>query len=134
MREKDGLAKAVHVENAKGATLRDQMLSIVFATIHADENSAYSALKGDYEVEQINHSADEYERDGVHTNPIESLWALVKRVYIGIHHHWSEKHMQRYLDTCVFRINRKKVSTVGRVDDLLSMAMGARLTYKELIA
>ena len=76
----------------------------------------------------------EYERDGVHTNPIESLWALVKRVYIGIHHHWSEKHMQRYLDACVFRINRKKVSTVGRVDDLLSMAMGARLTYKELIA
>ncbi len=42
--------------------------------------------------------------------------------------------MQRYLDACVFRINWKKVDTLNRVDDLLSMAMGARLTYKELIA
>ena len=45
------------------------------ATIHADENRAYGALRDDYEGEQINHSADEYERDGVHTNAIESLWA-----------------------------------------------------------
>ena len=136
MREKDGQAVAVHVEDAKGTTLREQMLRqvLVGVTIHADENSAYGALKDDYEVQQINHSADEYECDGVHTNSIESLWALVKRVYIGIHHHWSERHMQRYLDACVFRINRKKVSTVERVDDLLGMAMGARLTYKELIA
>lgn len=132
MREKDGDAKAVHVEDAQGATLREQMLRMVF--VHADENRAYGVLRDDYEVQQINHSAEEYERDGVHTNSIESLWALVKRVYIGIHHHWSEKHMQRYLDACVFRINRKKVDTIDRVDDLLGMAMGARLTYKELIA
>ena len=104
------------------------------ATIHADENSAYGALRDDYEVEQINHSADEYERDGVHTNAIESLWALVKRVYMGIHHHWSDKHMQKYLNACVFRINRKKVDTLSRVDEMLNRAMGARLTYKQLIA
>lgn len=136
MRERDGQAVAVHVEDAQGATLREQMLNqvLIGTTIHADENRAYGALKDDYEVQQINHSADEYERDGIHTNSIESLWALVKRVYVGIHHHWSEKHMQRYLDACVFRVNRKKVETLDRVDDLLGMAMGARLTYKELIA
>lgn len=136
MRERDGQAVAVHVEDAQGATLHEQMLNQVLTgtTIHADENRAYSALKDDYEVHQINHSQDEYEQDGVHTNSIESLWALVKRVYVGIHHHWSEKHMQRYLDACVFRINRKKVDAIGRVDDHLSMAMSARLTYKELIA
>ena len=104
------------------------------ATIHADENRAYGALRDDYEVEQINHSADEYERDGVHTNAIESLWARVKRVYMGIHHHWSDKHMQKDLNACVFRINRKKVDTLSRVDEMLNMAMGARLTYKQLIA
>jgi len=136
MREKDGSAKAIHVENAQGATLREQMISHVLSgsTVHADENKAYGAIKGDYDVHQINHSIEEYERDGIHTNSIESLWAVVKRVYIGIHHHWSEKHMQRYLDACVFRINRKKVDTLSRVDDLLSMGMNARLTYKELIA
>ena len=138
MREKgeDGEAMAVHVQDAKGATLHDQMLNRVLtgATIHADENRAYGALRDDYEVEQINHSAGEYERDGVHTNSIESLWALVKRVYMGIHHHWSDKHMQKYLNACVFRINRKKVDTLSRVDDMLNMAMGARLTYKQLIA
>ena len=67
-------------------------------------------------------------------NSIESLWALVKRVYMGIHHHWSDKHMQKYLNACVFRINRKKVDTLSRVDDMLNMAMGARLTYKQLVA
>ncbi len=136
MREKDGNAVAVHVEDAQGTTLREQMLSIVLtgATVHADENRAYGVLRDDYEVQQVNHSQEEYEREGVHTNSIESLWALVKRVYIGIHHHWSEKHMQRYLDACVFRINRKKVDSINRVDDLLCMAMGARLTYKQLIA
>ncbi len=136
MREKGGMAKAVHVEDANGATLSEQMNSAIHlgTTIHADENSAYGALKDDCEVEQINHSVEEYERDGIHTNSIESLWALVKRVYIGIHHHWSEKHMQKYLDACVFRVNRKETGTLERIDDLLNMAMGARLTYKELIA
>ena len=136
MREKDGNAVAVHVEDAKGETLHDQMISAILqgTTIHADENSAYGVLKDDYDVQQINHSAEEYERDGVHTNSIESLWALVKRVYIGIHHHWSEKHMQKYLDACVFRVNRKEMGTLDRIDDLLNMAIGARLTYKELIA
>lgn len=136
MREKDGDAVAVHIPDAKGETLREQMINTILhgTIIHADENRAYGTLKDDYEVHQINHSQDEYEREGVHTNSIESLWALVKRVYIGIHHHWSEKHMQRYLDACVFRVNRKKVATQDRVNDLLGMAMGARLTYKELIA
>lgn len=134
-KDKDGQAIVVHVEDAKGATLKEQMLNQVSTgtTVHADENTAYGALKDDYEVQQVN-SADEYERDGIHTNSIESLWALVKRVYVGIHHHWSEKHMQRYLDAYVFRINRKKVETLSRVGDLLTMSMGTRLTYKELIA
>ena len=57
MREKgeDGEAMAVHVQDAKGATLHEKMLNRVLtgATIHADENSAYGALRDDYEVEQI---------------------------------------------------------------------------------
>ena len=136
MREKDGDAVAVRVEGNKSVDIATEVFTYIThgSTIHADENKAYNALRGDYEVQQINHSLGEYERDGVHTNSIESLWALVKRVYIGIHHHWSEKHMQRYLNACVFRINRKKVDTLSRVDDMLNMAMGARLTYKELIA
>ena len=136
MREKGGSAKAVRVKSSKAVDIASEVFTYIThgSTIHADENRAYNALRGDYEVQQINHSQGEYERDGVHTNSIESLWALVKRVYIGIHHHWSEKHMQRYLNACVFRINRKKVDTLSRVDDLLDMAMGARLTYKELIA
>ena len=135
MREKEGKAVAVHVEDSKGTTLHKQMSSTVLqgTTIHADENRAYEALKNDYEVQQVNHSQEEYEQEGIHTNSIESLWALVKRTYMGTHHHWSEKHTQRYLNACVFRINRKKKDALDRINDLLSMAMGARLTYKELI-
>ena len=136
MREKKGNAVAVQVDGVKGLDLMTEVFTNVSvgSTIHADENSAYNALGGDYEIHRINHSKGEYERNGVHTNSIESLWALVKRVYIGIHHHWSRKHMQRYLDACVFRINRKTVDASTRIDDLLNKAMHSRLTYQTLIS
>ena len=48
----------------------------------------------------VNHSKGEYACLGgfVHTNTIESVWALLKRQIIGIHHWVSPKHLQRYVD------------------------------------
>jgi hypothetical protein len=34
----------------------------------------------------------------VHTNGIESVWALLKRGYNGVFHHFSDKHIERYVD------------------------------------
>ena len=51
--------------------------------VHADANRGYSALDGYYALDRVNHSRGEYVRGKTHTNSIESLWAIVKRAYVG---------------------------------------------------
>ena len=54
----------------------------------------------------VNHSQGEYcnsKHPWIHTNGIESIWAIAKRAYIGVYHHYSVKYMQRYLDELAFR-------------------------------
>ncbi len=45
----------------------------------------------------VYHNRKEYVRGDVHTNGIESFWALLKRGYHGTYHHFSDKHLARYL-------------------------------------
>ena len=86
--------------------------------------------------ETVNHSAGEYARDGVTTNSIEAVWAVLKRGIYGTFHHVSEKHLGRYLNEFTFRLNEGNVErhTLQRLDSFVDGAAGKRLTYKELIA
>lgn len=53
----------------------------------SDEFSGYSNIRHFVaEYDSINHSK-EYVRGDTHTNNIEGFWALVKRAYLGQHHH-----------------------------------------------
>src|SRR5712671_4371981 len=76
------------------------------STLYTDTATAYTGLKG-FEHVRINHSSGEYVQGQVHTNSIESFWALFKRGYHGVYHQMSKKHLQRYVDECAFRLNRK---------------------------
>ena len=71
-----------------------------------------------------------------HTNGIESVWAVLKRGYNGVYHQWSKKHMRRYVNEFVFRLNEGNVRnhTMVRLDHIIRNAVGKRLTYKELIS
>ena len=51
---------------------------------------------------------------------------------MGIYYHWSRKHIQRYIDECVFRYNTRHHSDGERFNFLLQNT-GHRLTYKELV-
>jgi hypothetical protein len=84
----------------------------------------------------VSHSTGEYSRDGVHTNSIESVWAVMKRGLHGVYHHASEKHLPRYVDEFTFRLNEGNVArhTMQRLDSLSAAAVGKRLTYKDLTA
>jgi hypothetical protein len=70
------------------------------------------------------------------TNGIESVWAVLKRGYYGIYHHFTVKHMQRYVDEFAFRLNEGncKVHTMDRIDAMVAKTDGVRITYKALIA
>lgn len=100
-----------------------------------DEAKAYAFLKG-YRHLTVNHSAKQYVDGMASTNGIESVWAVLKRGYYGIYHHFTVKHMQRYVDEFTFRLNEGncKVHTMTRIDALVAKTDGVRLTYKALIA
>lgn len=101
--------------------------------LYTDEAHAYNGLI-QYRRESINHSVGEYVRGQAHTNGIESFWALLKRGYIGVFHHFSWKHLHRYLHEFSVRWNMMDMGSGERVDAVLGSASGIRLTYQELIA
>jgi hypothetical protein len=72
----------------------------------------------------------------LHTNGIESVWAVLKRGFYGVYHSFNVKHLQRYLNEFTFRLNsgNVRVHTLDRIDALLGMCVGKRLTYAALVA
>ena len=134
MKERDGKARAVHVPSAKSTDVAPVVLKNVAigSQIHADDNRAYGALDSFYSISRVNHSAQEYVNGKAHTNGIESLWAITKRVYIGTHHWWSTKHTQLYLATICCRQNVKDQAKQAAVNALLRLGMDCRLSYGEL--
>ena len=73
----------------------------------------------------MNHSIGQYsEGNGIHTNGIESFWSLVKREYLGTHHHYSVKYMQYYIDEMSFRQNNRSNPAV--FETLLGQAVMKR--------
>lgn len=98
-----------------------------------DFGGGYDGMWRDYDRQRVNHSIGEYVRDDVHTNSIESVWALFRRQIIGTHHFLSPKHISRYLGEMTWRFNLRGMEEGDRVNALLSQTEG-RLTYKALIA
>jgi transposase-like protein len=77
--------------------------------IATDEHSGYRLLKpSGLPHESIAHGQGEYVRGIVHTNNIESFWALLKRGIMGSFHHVSKKYLPLYLAEFSFRHNHRK--------------------------
>jgi hypothetical protein len=89
----------------------------------------------DFDHDTVNHGAGEYVREDVTTNGIESVFAVLKRGMIGVYHHASPKHLDRYVDEFSFRLNEGNVKnhTLTRLDSFVDGTAGKRLTYKALI-
>lgn len=139
MRERGGRTKARIARHNDATHLHPEIHANVEtgSTIHTDEHGAYRGLEGLlYKHEKIDHSAGEYARDGVTTNGIESVFAVMKRGLHGVYHHASEKHLRRYLDEFTFRLNDGDVKrhTTQRLASLIDASFGPRITYHELIA
>jgi len=104
------------------------------SVVITDEHRSYKGLGSDYLHVSVNHSAGEYVVDKlIHTNSIESVWALLKRQIVGIHHFVSPKHLSRYVDEMSWRFNRRDMGASDRMNDLFESLEG-RLTWKALTA
>jgi len=102
--------------------------------ICTDEHNGYNNLR-EYEHLTINHSARVYVKGLASTNSIESVWAVLKRSYMGIYHHISPKHLSKYVDECTFRLNEGnvKIDIMKRLNSLILGMAGKKLSYKSLI-
>ena len=101
------------------------------ATVYTDEASAYKGMPFDHEA--VNHSVGEYVRGQAHTNGIESFWAMLKRGYQGTFHHFSEKHLDRYVSEFAGRHNGRNADTIEMMSFAVSRMAGKRLRYDDLI-
>lgn len=100
--------------------------------VYTDDWRSYRGLKHEYQHHIINHRASEYVRGDVHTQNIESFWALLKRGILGIYHQVSPKHLDKYVNEFTFRFNNRDMTEGSRFDILLANTNG-RLDYKTLI-
>lgn len=138
MRQRGGKMVAMQIEDTDAATLQGHIFNrvAVGSAIHTDEAGAYKGIGGlFFDHETVNHGNGEYVRDGVTTNGVESVFAVMKRGIHGVYHHASKKHLHRYVDEFAFRLNDGNVSrhTMERLDSFVDGVAGKRLTYKALV-
>ena len=133
--ERAGRVKTAVVNDTKKETVHGFIEENVTpgATVYSDEHRSYKGLV-QYSHDSVSHSVGEYVREQVHINGIESFWALLKRGYVGIYHHFSAKHLHRYLAEFEARWGMMEYNEGQRLDIVLGSASGHRLTYEELTA
>ena len=139
-RERGGNVKAKPVETTDSATLIGFVEDNVEtgSTVYTDDAAAYGALPSvlnQYEHDTVAHSKGEYVRGEVHTNGIESVWAVLKRSITGTWHHVSPKHLGRYVNEASFRLNEGncEVDTIERMQSFAEGIGGKRLSYADLV-
>lgn len=137
MRERGGHVKAKVIDNTGSKLMQAELRKNVKSgsTLCTDGNASYKWMY-QYHHRSVNHRAGEYVNGMAHTNSIESVWALLKRAHYGTYHHFTEKHLQRYVDEVSFRLNEGncKEHVLDRMNALVNKAIGTRITYQELTA
>jgi transposase-like protein len=98
------------IENTSRETLDGFIHKVVSPNVElltTDEHPAYGKLNRIYPHQIIQHRDNQYVRGVIHTNNIESFWALLKRGVIGTYHHVSKKYLPLYLNEFEFRFNNR---------------------------
>jgi transposase-like protein len=136
MRQRGGEVRASVITGTNAEQLHPQIQKTVAhgSTVYTDELRGYNGLK-DYVRYNVNHGKKQFVLGKVHTNGMESFWALFKRGYHGVYHQMSRKHLPKYVDEFAFRLNRKDQVLHERFADVvLGTTDNRQLPYKELIA
>jgi len=98
------------IENTSHHTINRFVRKMVDDSVElvaTDSAASYSWRGLDRNHQTVDHKSGEYVRGEVHTNNIESFWALLKRGVIGTYHHVSAKYLPLYLAEFQFRHNNR---------------------------
>ena len=131
---KTNKVKAKVVKDTDAKTLQKFVVASAAygATVYTDDASAYKGMP--FGHESVRHSVGEYVRGMAHTNGIESFWSMLKRAHKGVYHHFSVKHLQRYVDEFAGRHGMRELDTIDQMEVVASRMAGKQLSYRELIA
>ena len=106
--------------------------AIAGATVYTDAAAGYQGIP--FKHEAVNHSVSEYVRGQVHTNGIESFWAMLKRAHKGVFHKISPKHLHRYVNEFAGKHNVRELDTIKQMEEVIRRMAGRRLSYHQLVA
>ena len=139
LREREtGRVIAYPIENTGIETLSANVLANAEEglTVYTDDHQGYNWLNTWYDHRSVNHTGWQFADGDTTTNRIESIWAVLKRGYKGVYHYMSPKHLERYVNEFVFRLNAgdDKVPILDRMEMLVRGAFDRHITYDELIA
>ncbi len=109
--ERGGRVRASLVPDRGKKSLSDKAREFVLpeSMIFTDEWKLYEALGREFKSHRrVKHKQRIYVEGDVHTQTIESFFALFKNSVRGAHHSISAKYLPNYLDEYTFRWNHRK--------------------------
>jgi transposase-like protein len=140
--ERSGESHSTPVSHVDTKTLKaivSENVDTENSTLVTDELPLYNSVGREFAGghRTVNHGDGQYVRNykslRVHTNTVESYFALLKRGHYGVYHKMSAKHLGRYCDEFSFRWDHRKVTDGQRTESAIEGAPGKRLMYKQLV-
>ena len=104
--------------------------------LYTDESKNYTGLESDYMRKRVRRSIGRYvnrHNPRLHTNGIESFWAMLKPGYHATYYKMSPKHLHRSITEFAYRHNWRSLDTVEIVQRVLRNLHSKRLSYRELV-
>ena len=129
---KSGKVKARVIKSADKRTLHGFVHDTVApgARLFTDEWPAYRGIRMRHTA--VKHSDGQYVDGDAHTQGIESFWSMLKRGIVGVYHHVSPKHLDRYVDEFAGRHNLRELDTIDQMGSIARGMREKRLRYSEL--
>jgi len=135
--QRGGPLRARTIGRVTVRNLRNALTELVdeSATLHTDDLKSYKVIGRQFKAHRtVNHTAHEYEHDGVHVNTCEGFFSLLKRSLHGIHHAVSRRHLHRYVAHMEFLYNGRDLEDGERTVKAIRGAVGKRLFYRQPVA